>query len=62
MSMPAGAAPLEIVVEFAALAPKNISASRPVSRQIRHQTLVFPGETCCFVAEGVGFELVESVL
>ena len=51
MSMPAGAAPLEIVVEFAALAPKNISASRRVSRQSRPQTLVFLGEKACFVVE-----------
>jgi hypothetical protein len=51
MSMPAGAAAGEIIVEFAALAPKNISASRPVSRQSRHQTLVFLGEKACFVVE-----------
>jgi hypothetical protein len=32
MSMRAGAAPVEIVVSCAALDPKNISVSRPVSR------------------------------
>jgi len=31
--------------------------SRPVSRQSRLGTLVFPGETGGFAAEGVGFEL-----
>ncbi len=51
MSMPAGAAAGEIIVEFAALAPKNISASRPVSRQSRPQTLVFLGEKAGFVVE-----------
>ena len=33
--------------------------SRPVSRQSRLRTFVFTGKTCCFVAEGVGFELGE---
>jgi hypothetical protein len=51
MSMPAGAAPVEIVVLCAALDPKNISVSRPVSRQSRPRTLVFQGRTCGFVAE-----------
>ena len=51
MSMPAGAAPVEIIVLCAALPPKNISVSRPVSRQSRPRTLVFPGKTGCFVAE-----------
>jgi len=51
MSMPAGAAPVEIVVSCAALDPKNISVSRPVSRQSRLRTLVFPGKACGFVAE-----------
>jgi hypothetical protein len=55
MSMPAGAAPVEFIVLCAALDPKNIS----VSRQSRPRTLVFPRKTCDFVAEGVGFELVE---
>jgi hypothetical protein len=32
--------------------------SRPVSRQSRLRTLVFPGKTGGFAAEGVGFELV----
>ena len=41
MSMPAGAAPVEIVVLCAALNPKNISVSRPVSRQSRLRTLGF---------------------
>jgi hypothetical protein len=49
--MPAGAAPAEIIVLCAALDPKNISVSRPVSRQSRAQTLVFPEKTCCFVVE-----------
>jgi hypothetical protein len=49
--MPAGAAPVEIIVLCAALDPKNISVSRPVSRQSRPQTLVFTGKTCCFVVE-----------
>jgi hypothetical protein len=31
--------------------------SRPVSRQSRLGTLVFPGKTGGFAAEGVGFEL-----
>ena len=31
--------------------------SRPVSRQSRLGTLVFPGKTGCFAVEGVGFEL-----
>ena len=31
--------------------------SRPVSRQSRLRTLVFPGKTRGFAAEGVGFEL-----
>jgi hypothetical protein len=51
MSMPAGAAPGEIIVSCAALASKNIPESRPVSRQSHPRTLVFPGKTCCFVAE-----------
>jgi hypothetical protein len=51
MSMPAGAAPVEIVVSCAALDPKNISVSRPVSRQSRLRNLVFPGKTCGFVVE-----------
>jgi hypothetical protein len=37
MSMPAGAAPVEIVVSCAALDPKSVS----VSRQSRARTLVF---------------------
>jgi hypothetical protein len=49
--MPAGAAPIEIVVLCAALDPKNVSVSRPVSRQSRPRTLVFPGKTCGFVVE-----------
>ncbi len=32
--------------------------SRPVSRQSRLKTLVFPGKTGGFAAQGVGFELV----
>jgi len=55
--MPAGAAPVEIIVLCANLPPKNISVSRPVSRQSRPRTLVFPGKTGCFAVEGVGFEL-----
>jgi len=51
MSMPAGAAPVEIIVLCAALPPKNISVSRPVSRQSRREPLVFPGKTCIFVVE-----------
>jgi len=51
MSMPAGAAPVENIVLCAALDPKNISVSRRESRQSRPRTLVFPGKTCCFVAE-----------
>jgi hypothetical protein len=51
MSMPAGAAPGEIIVSCAALDPKNISVSRPVSRQSHPQTLVFPRKTCGFVVE-----------
>jgi hypothetical protein len=39
------------VVLCAALDPKNISVSRPVSRQSRPRTLVFQGRTCGFVAE-----------
>jgi hypothetical protein len=31
--------------------------SRPVSRQSRLRTLVLPGKTGGFAAEGVGFEL-----
>jgi hypothetical protein len=46
MSMPAGAAPGEIIVSCAALDPKNISVSRPVSRQSHPRTLVFLGKTC----------------
>ena len=34
--------------------------SRPVSRQSRLGTLVFPGKTGGFAAEGVGFELGEG--
>ncbi len=30
--------------------------SRPVSRQSRLRTLVFPGKTHCFAAEAVGVE------
>jgi hypothetical protein len=41
MPMPAGAAPVEIVVSCAALDPKNNSVSRLVSRQSRARTLVF---------------------
>jgi hypothetical protein len=41
MSMPAGAAPGEIIVLCAALDPKSISVSRLVSRQSRARTLVF---------------------
>jgi hypothetical protein len=33
--------------------------SRPVSRQSRLETNVFPGETGGFAVEGVGFELGE---
>jgi hypothetical protein len=33
--------------------------SRPVSRQSRLRTLVFPGKTGGFAAEEVGFELSE---
>jgi hypothetical protein len=33
--------------------------SRPVSRKSRLRTLVFPGKTGDFAAEGVGFELSE---
>jgi hypothetical protein len=51
MSMPAGAAPGEIIVLCAALDPTNISVSRPVSRQSRPRTLVYPGKTCGFVVE-----------
>ena len=36
--------------------------SRPVSRQSRPQTLVFPREKGGFTAEVVGFELVGDVL
>ncbi len=36
--------------------------SRPVSRQSRLRTLVFPGKTGGFAAEVVGFELVGDVL
>jgi hypothetical protein len=36
--------------------------SRPVSRQSRLRTLVFPGKTGGFAAEGVGFELGGDVL
>jgi hypothetical protein len=43
MSMPAGAA--------SSCALPWTLVSRPVSRQSRPQTLVFPGKTCCFVAE-----------
>ena len=35
--------------------------SRPVSRQSRLKTLVFPGKTGDFAAQGVGFELVGTV-
>ena len=41
MSMPAGAAPVEIIGSCAALDPKNNSVSRLVSRQSRARTLVF---------------------
>jgi hypothetical protein len=51
MSMPADAAPAEIIVLCAALDPKNISVSRPVSRQSRPQISVFPGKSCGFVVE-----------
>jgi hypothetical protein len=51
MSMPAGATPVEIIVVCAALDPKNISVSRPLSRQSRPRTFVFPGKTCGFVVE-----------
>jgi hypothetical protein len=34
--------------------------SRPVSRQSRLRTLVFPGKTCCFAVEVVGFELSDG--
>ena len=39
------------VVLCAALDPESVSVSRPESRQSRLGTLVFPGKTCCFVAE-----------
>ena len=51
MSMPADAAPAEIIVLCAALDPKNISVSRLESRQSRPRTLVFPGKSCGFVVE-----------
>jgi hypothetical protein len=51
MSMPAGAAPVEIIVLCAGLDPKNISVSRLESRQSRPRTLVYPGKTCGFVVE-----------
>jgi hypothetical protein len=51
MSMPAGAAPVEIIILCGALDPKNISVSRPVSRQSCPRTLVFPGKTGGFVVE-----------
>jgi hypothetical protein len=62
MSMPAGAAPGEIIVLCAGLDPKNISVSRLESRQSRPRTLDFHGKACCFIVEGVGFELVSFVL
>jgi hypothetical protein len=43
MSMPAGAA--------SSCALPWTLVSRPVSRQSRPRTLVFPGKICCFVAE-----------
>ena len=51
LSMPAGAAPVEIIVSCAALAPKNISVRRPVSRKSRFQTLGFLAKTCGFLVE-----------
>jgi hypothetical protein len=51
MSMPAGAASSSAL-------PWPL-VSRLVSRQSRPRTLVFPGKTCGFVAQGVGFELGE---
>jgi len=48
MSMPAGAAPVEIIVSCAALDPKNISVSRLVSRQSRQRTLVREGKHAIF--------------
>jgi|SanBayMetagenome_1026888.scaffolds.fasta_scaffold12891_3 hypothetical protein len=57
MSMPAVAAPVEFIVLCAALDPKNISLSRPVSRQSRLRTLVFPAKKVGFAMEGVEFEL-----
>ena len=44
MSMSAGAAPVEIIVLCAAVAPKNISVSRL-------RTLVFLGKICGFVVD-----------
>jgi hypothetical protein len=44
---------------FYALLTDGPLVSRPVSRQSRLGTLVFPGKKGGFAAEGVGFELGE---
>ena len=44
---------------FYALLTDGPLVSRPVSRQSRLRTLVFPGKTVGFAAEVVGFELGE---
>jgi len=59
MSMPAGAAPVEIIVLCAALDPKNISVSRASESPESSQNPRFSRENMWFCSGGAGFELVE---
>jgi hypothetical protein len=58
MSMPAGAAPVEIVVLCAALDPKNISVSRASESPESSPNPRFFRENMLFFSGGSGSELV----
>jgi len=57
MPMPAGAAPVEIIVLCAALAPKNISVSRASESPESSPNPRFSKENMLFCSRGAGFEL-----
>gem|GEM_PF-1034698 len=58
MSMPAGAAPIEIIVLCAALVPGESSFESPESSSNPR----FPRQNMWFCSGGAGFELCDSVL
>jgi len=61
MSMPAGAAPGEIIVSCAALDPKNISVSRANKSPESSPKRRFSKEIMLFCNGGAGFERGDSV-